>query len=292
MGGTIFMILMLRSITNSVEKIKYILALTVANSKFKEVIKLESEEKFGIGWKDNTATTRWNHLFSDKLFANTSFIFSNYKFFVSADSKFDDDSFKLNYSSSIRDFAIKSDFDYHPNPKHHIKFGLISTLHRFRPSAIVVESSNDFEDELSTDTFYGLESGVYVEDTYSPIDRLKINLGLRVSSFNHAGQTYFKPEPRAMLAYKINENLAWKASYASMNQYLHLISNTGISLPTDLWVPATDRISPQSSWQIATGLAQDFEKPRLTISLEGYYKKMNNILSYKRRGKFFTYRGP
>ena len=251
-----------------------------------------SEEKFGIGWKNNTATTRWNHLFSDKLFANTSFIFSNYKFFVSADSKFDDDSFKLNYSSSIRDFAIKSDFDYHPNPKHHIKFGLISTLHRFRPSAIVVESSNDFEDELSTDTFYGLESGVYVEDTYSPIDRLKINLGLRVSSFNHAGQTYFKPEPRAMLAYKINENLAWKASYASMNQYLHLISNTGISLPTDLWVPATDRISPQSSWQIATGLAQDFEKPRLTISLEGYYKKMNNILSYKEGASFLLIEDP
>ncbi len=251
-----------------------------------------SEEKFGIGWKNNTATTRWNHLFSDKLFANTSFIFSNYKFFVSADSKFDDDSFNLNYSSSIRDFAIKSDFDYHPNPKHHIKFGLISTLHRFRPSAIVVESSNDFEDELSTDTFYGLESGVYFEDTYSPIDRLKINIGMRVSSFNHADQTYFEPEPRVMLAYKINENLAWKASYASMNQYLHLISNTGISLPTDLWVPATDRISPQSSWQIATGLAKDFEKPRLTISLEGYYKKMNNILSYKEGASFLLIEEP
>src|SRR5690606_20867539 len=111
-----------------------------------------------------------------------------------------------------------------------------------------------------------------------PVNNLRTNIGFRLSAFQTASKTYWRPEPRLSAALKLATDFSVKASYAQMNQYVHLLSNTGLGLPTDLWVPTTDKVAPQQSGQVAIGLAKDLNRPDLSISLEGYYKDMRNII--------------
>ncbi|RYF48134.1 MAG: TonB-dependent receptor, partial [Cytophagaceae bacterium] len=241
--------------------------------------------KIGIGWGNATGTLRWNHLFSDKVFGNASLIFSKYDFSISADNKdtFNDRTteFNLRYTSGIRDFGIKYDLDIYPNPQHSLKVGVQATAHRFTPSAVVLKNTELNESRLEVDNIDVLESGIYAEDTWKPNVHWRVNGGLRISTFLHDAVSYVRPEPRLSAAYVIKPDLSVKASYALMNQYVHLLSNTGIGLPTDLWVPTTDRIRPQQSQQVAVGMAKDFTNGAsftrgLTLTVEGYYKRMDN----------------
>ena len=243
-------------------------------------------DKASLGWGNATSTLRWNHQWSDKLFSNTSFIFTNYVLDIGYEMKDGTDFFKLKYSSGIRDFALKYDFDFVPNPDHYIKFGVISTYHRFSPSAIVVNSSNAQENEFKQKILEAYESGVYVEDDWSITERLKVNLGFRLSHFNTQKKNYLRPEPRAAVRFKLDRESALKASFSMMNQYLHLLSNTGIGLPTDLWVPATANVKPQRSWQVALGYARDIPKYKLMLSTEVYYKHSQDVLGYKDGASF------
>jgi hypothetical protein len=246
-----------------------------------------------IDWGNRTATLRWNHLFNDKLFANTSLIYSNYQFQITSLQQENGDEFNLRYLSNIRDLGAKIDFDYFPSPQHAIKMGATTTYHQFKPSAIVVRNTDLGEDRQEVDRINVLESGVYVEDTWKPLPRLRLNGGLRISHFLLAsGRSYLRPEPRLAVAYNLRNDLALKASYARMNQYVHLLSNTGIGLPTDLWVPTTDRIAPQQSWQVAAGLAKDFVNQGLTLTVEGYYKKMDNLIGYREGASFLLIEDP
>ena len=257
----------------------------------------DSETKAGLDWGNATATMRWNHLINQKLFVNTSFIFSNFKFGVSSYSKdFNNgvagDEFSLIYDSRIRDMGIKTDFDFYPSTKHAVKFGGQATFHKFVPSALAISGSfTDTPISRSVEPVNTLEAGIYIEDTWQAFDALKMNAGLRVSSFKTETKNYIRPEPRFSAALRLAQDFSFKASYAQMNQYVHLLSNTGLGLPTDLWVPTTDRVAPQQSKQAAIGFAKDLEKPALTLTLEGYYKRMNNILNYKEGSSFLSING-
>lgn len=246
------------------------------------------DEEAKLFWGNVTGTARWNHLFNEQLFANTSFIISNYNFAVSNSSNFDGDQFEFRTSSGIRDYGLKTDFDYRPSPKHTIRLGLMSTYHIFTPSAVVLkdEAIGTFEDNETK--IRSLENGVYIEDDYVYNNLLKFNVGIRFSHFLNEDKNYFKAEPRISGRYLIAENTSIKASFASMNQYIHLLTQTGLGLPTDLWVPATKRIAPQQSNQFALGLAKDIPKYDLTLSLEGYYKKSDNIIAYKEGASFLA----
>ena len=247
----------------------------------------------GIYWGNGTGTLRWNHLFHDQLFANTSFIYSNYQFNIYSEEKdSDDQGFSLDYLSGIRDIGIKYDLDYLPNPQHNIRAGILSTYHRFKPSALVVEDTNINEFTREVENIDVLETGIYAEDTYKPLAQLRLNAGLRLSYFRAENKAYLRPEPRLAVSYNLREDLALKASYADMNQYVHLLSNTGIGLPTDLWVPSTQRIAPQRSRQVALGFAKDIAKHDLTLTLEGYYKKSDNIIGYKEGASFLLIEDP
>ncbi len=250
----------------------------------------------GIFWGNQTATLRWNHLFNERLFVNSSVIYSNYKFSVYAleqqkrlNKTVDSE---LSYLSQIQDIGFKSDFDYLPNPTHSIKAGFAVTSHQFSPSAIVVTDPdvNKFVKEI--DRIDAIETGVYVEDTYKPFEKLKINAGFRLSSFKTNKVNYINPEPRVALAFSARNDLAFKASYATMNQYIHLLSNSGASLPTDLWVPATDKLPAQRSRQIAFGIAKDFNEKNLALTVEGYYKEMDNIVALREGASFLLEDGP
>ncbi len=250
------------------------------------------KEKVGLDWGNATGTMRWNHLWSDRLFSNTAFVFTNYKFGIKYSQESPGDFTSLNYSSGIRDFSIKHDFDFSPVPDHYLKFGFISTYHRFTPSAVVLKSSYGPDNSSEVKTLEALESGIYIEDDWRISSRLKTNIGFRLSHFNTQGKSYVRPEPRFAARYILRENLSLKASYALMNQYLHLLSNTGIGLPTDLWVPATKRIRPQQSQQVALGGAMDIPKYKLLVSLEGYYKWSKDVIGYQEGASFLLVDDP
>ena len=252
------------------------------------------DNDIGLGWGNATGTLRWNHLFNQKLFANLSLIYSDYKFQISAVEKgtLDNDTYSLQYSSGIRDFSMKYDVDYYPTPQHSVKMGIQNIYHRFTPSAVVLQNAGASLPINNINTIDVLESGIYAEDTWRPSSRLRMNGGMRLSYFHQTGSSYLKPEPRFSVAYTLKPDFSIKASYALMNQYIHLLSNTGIGLPTDLWVPSTDRVKPQQSQQVALGIAKDFVDKGLTLTVEGYYKKMSNIINYKEGASFLLVNDP
>jgi outer membrane receptor for ferrienterochelin and colicin len=133
----------------------------------------------------------------------------------------------------------------------------------------------------------GLEYAVYVEDEINIRNKFRINPGIRLVAFSVPHKTWFSPEPRLAMSYNFLPNLAIKASYAMMSQGMILLSTSTIGLPTDLWVPVTEKIRPQRSQQVALGLHYDLKKPQLFFSVEGYYKKMDNILAYKEGSSYF-----
>lgn len=248
-----------------------------------------SENKFGLYWGNGTGTVRWNHVYNSKLFSNTSFIYSQYRFNTSIQQKFDGDQFLIRLYSGIRDVSVKHDFDYAWKENHLIKTGVQIQQHRFTPSAVTIK--NDQFTEGNTDVrnnIDALESAVYIEDRAQYGARIKTNMGVRFSHFYVDKKSYGAVEPRLGASYQLKEDLALKTSYAYMRQYIHLLTGTGVGLPTDLWVPSTSKIPSQSSQQVAIGLAKDFIKQNFNISLEGYYKKMENVVAYKEGASFLA----
>ncbi len=253
-----------------------------------------SATETSLGWGNVTGTLRWNHLFNEKLFSNLSATFSDYKFEINSSERgtVDNQSYSLGYSSGIRDLSLKYDVDYYPAPQHAVRLGVQTTYHRFTPSAIVLQNALINQYQQSVENINVLESGIYAEDTWRPNDRWRVNGGLRLSYFKHPDVGYIRPEPRLSAAYTLRPGLSLKASYALMNQYVHLLSNTGIGLPTDLWVPTTDRVKPQQSQQVAIGIAKDLPNSGLALTVEGYYKTMSNIINYKEGASFLLLNDP
>ncbi|MDL2239064.1 TonB-dependent receptor [Bacteroidales bacterium OttesenSCG-928-K03] len=247
----------------------------------------DSYEKMNAGlyWQNATATVRWNHLFSNRLFSNLSFVFSDYdmNIYMNNESRVNKEMFSMNYLSGIQDYTLKYDLSFLPNPNHTILMGAMLTYHRFRPGVTAMKSTA-FPDENFTKTSQidALEYALYVEDEIKIKNNFKLNPGLRLVGYTTlSGKTYFSAEPRLNASYNIRPNFAVKASYAMMQQSIHLLSSSTIGLPTDLWLPSTEKIRPQQSQQVALGVAYDLKEPKLSFSVEGYYKKMNNILAYK-----------
>ena len=246
-----------------------------------------------IPWGNATGSLRWNHLFNDKLFMNTSVIFSDYRFeFNLAQSDFE---FKI--FSGINDWNTKIDFLYQPNQRHTIKFGTNYTYHIFTPGN-ATGRSGDVEfapDEIFRQ--YSNEGALYFSDDFELSDEIKINAGIRYSSFQHRGDinilkyiqndltfnsdNYRNIEPRFSLRYKLNTTSSLKTSYTENYQYIHLASTSSVSLPTDLWVPSSTVIKPKFSRQYAIGYFKNFKDNMYETSLEAYYKEMTNLIEYK-----------
>ncbi len=243
-------------------------------------------------WGNVTGTVRWNHLVNDRLFSNTSFIYSKYRLVIDYDSRNAKEQSSFRFFSGIRDFSLKSDFDFYPTLEHYLKFGGVVTHHYFTPSAIRgTDSETDFniDNRLSLPT---LESALYAEDFFSPVPKLLLNTGVRLTHFISGNHHFFNPEPRLSAAYQFTRTSALKASFASMNQYIHLLSSTGTGLPIDLWLPANEKVKPQRAQQVALGIAQDLFKNTVTVEIEGYYKKLNQIITYNENANFLTIAEP
>ena len=254
---------------------------------------------FGLAWTNSVAAARWNHEWGPRMFSNVMLTRSQYEFRtgvefseleLNADSAGSNFQFASIYQSGIEDYTARVDFDFTPNPQHFIRFGASTIRHQFNPGATTLQL--DFGAEFPPlDTVLGsagvssFESAAYIEDEFQPYERLKLNIGLHGSILDVQDKVYTSLQPRLALNYQLPYGTALKASFATMTQFVNLLTNEGLALPTDLWVPSTAAITPQQSWQVAAGLAQSFDG--FEISLEGYYKKMDGLLSY-REGAGFT----
>lgn len=258
--------------------------------------------KTNIPWGNRTATVRWNHVFNRRLFANTTLLYNDYKFKFAAQQE----SLEIGLSSGIRDYSLKTDFDYYPLPNHKLKFGGLLTYHKFIPNvASGRQDSVIFTPNNETEK-YAAEAALYIQDDWEIGEQWKINYGVRWSSFTQIGpykkftrdingnkvdstvyksfapvKTYGGFEPRVTLRYAVNDETSIKASVTRNLQYIHLVSNSGTTLPTDLWVPSTYIVKPQISWLYAAGLFKNFNDNTWETSLEVYYKDMQNQVEYQ-----------
>ncbi|MEZ5103834.1 MAG: TonB-dependent receptor [Draconibacterium sp.] len=250
-----------------------------------------------LKWGNITNALRWNYVFSPQLFSNATLTFSNYNFNVGEEArefntlentKVED---IFNYDSGIKDFAAKIDFDYFPSQSHSVKFGMENIFHTFSPGVNHIKYTDGENMEESTDTIYGNnnisanEFRLYAEDIIELSSKFKANIGVHFSLFNVQGKTYTSFEPRASLRFLASEKWSLKASYAKMSQYIHLLTTSTISLPTDLWLPATKNVKPQTSHQWAVGSVYKLPKG-FDLSVELFYKTMYNLMEYKEGASF------
>lgn len=259
--------------------------------------------KADIPWGNTTTTFRWNHQFSSQIFANTSLIYNDYNFA----SNFSQSQFGIKLSSGITDYNAKTDIDYYTNFNHHLKGGAAYTHHMFIPNqvsghvdSITLNPSNAF-------IKYAHETGAYLLDDFDLAKWLKLNIGVRYTWFGQVGpytayqydaagnkiidsskygagkivKSYGGWEPRFNARFALNENSSIKTSVAKTYQYLHMVSNNGSTLPTDVWVPSTYIVKPQEAWQYSAGYFQNFLDNKLETSVEVYYKDMQNQIQYK-----------
>jgi hypothetical protein len=256
---------------------------------------------FGINWGNTTGTLRLNHLFSDKLFSNTSVIFSNYDYKISVTNGGNN----IGIISRIQDYSIKEDFQYYLNAKNKIKFGLNSIYHKIIPGAITASSASPLS-QLNLPNKNAWENAVYVSHEVKASQRFSFEYGLRLSSFsligpgtfynyNEAGtatdstkytsgkfvKTYFNLQPRAVANYILNEKSSVKASYGRNAQYMHLLSNSTSGNPTDLWIPSSNNVKPELCDQVSLGYFRNFKDNMFEFSAETYYKKFQNQIDYK-----------
>lgn len=257
--------------------------------------------KAEIPWSNGTSALSWKHIFNEKLFLNTALTLSDYKFkFGATQSEFD-----FSLYSGVRDYSSKVVFSYLPNKNHKIKFGGDYTYHIFIPNNASAKSGDVEFDLGGVVKQYAQENSVYILDEFGIGKRWKFNLGLRLGSFSFLGdfdrylkddlgitndtisygkfeniKTYIGLEPRASARFLLSKNTSLKASYTRNFQYVHLASLSSVSLPTDLWVPSSDIVSPQQSDQYVLGYFQNLFNDRFETSVEVYYKTMDNLVEF------------
>jgi hypothetical protein len=249
--------------------------------------------EFNMPWGNATATLRWNHLFSDKLFMNATAIYNDYDFEVSGGQS----QFNFKLQSGITDWGAKVGFQYYPNPKHQIKFGTDYTFHRFVPN-VAQAFSGEEQFIVAPDKRYAHEAGAYLLDDWIPNKIFSLNYGVRLSLFQQVGpytskfdtsrtynageavKTYGGIEPRISGKISTSATSSIKFGATLGNQYVHLVSNSGTTLPTDLWVPSSEVVRPQIGAQYAVGYFQNFKENMYETSIEIYYKDLYNQLDY------------
>lgn len=256
--------------------------------------------KMTLKWGNIITSLRWNHVISNKLFMNTTAAFSRYRFRIglantskerNEEGKIETHKNSIALNSGIMDFIIKSDFDYSIAPGNTMKFGAAYTLHKFTPEVMTSQIPDMDIDELGAyrnpkSSVWASEISAYAEDNVSVTNWLKLNGGLRYSAFLVQKRFYNSIQPRLSMRFLAMDDLSFKVGYSYMSQYIHLLSNSTLFMPTDLWVPATRRVVPLNTHQVSAGVFYNLKK-MLDFSVEGYYKTMNNVIEYKDGTNYF-----
>ncbi|HDL19435.1 MAG TPA: hypothetical protein ENH29_10300 [Bacteroidetes bacterium] len=249
---------------------------------------MDIRSKMNSKWENKTASLRWNHIVNQKLFANTFVIYSQYRFDVNlanselgengSDRKF----YFETYRSEIRDMGAYFNLNYLPGNFHNIRFGGGFVHHSFNPgifqfSGFIAENDSSLlPGKIAAQEFTG-----YIEDEFELNREIAMNVGLRACLFAVTEGLYSSLQPRISIRYKLGRQMALKFSYAAMAQYIHLLTNNQVGLPTDLWLPVNDRIKPLRANQITVGIAKSWPEKHLEFSMEAYSKTLENLLTYR-----------
>ncbi|MEN9699919.1 MAG: hypothetical protein RLZZ301_1117 [Bacteroidota bacterium] len=254
-------------------------------------------------WGNGIVALRWNHVYSSKLFQNTTFTLSDYQFSFGSQQ----DQFRFSLGSGIRDYTAKTDFSYYPSPMHKIKFGTSYIRHIFTPVSLSAQDDTTVFNTGAAQQLFSNETGSYLLDEMDLNESLRVNVGLRYSTFAHVGPftRYIKGdgistqdtsiqyakgdhikfyqgfEPRLAIRYLLPDNSSIKAGYAYNYQYVHLVALSAVSLPTDIWFPSTDKAKPEQGFQASLGYFRNFKKNKYEASVEVYYKGMKNLIEFK-----------
>ena len=252
---------------------------------------------FGIDWGNKTGTIRWNKILSNRLFLNTSLIYSDYNYNV----KLKNGETNFNINSNIKDLNIKQDYTFFANPKNNLRFGFNTILHTITPSKFSGTVNNSIKKQGRN----GLENAVYLSNNFKPNTNLSFDMGIRISAYtlmggdnyniynngniestiqldkSSFGKTYINPEPRFTLNYRITDQNSFKAGYARNVQHLHLLSNSTASSPSDQWIGNSYNIQPEIADQYSIGYVNGFKQNMFEMSTELYFKSLQNQLDYK-----------
>lgn len=257
----------------------------------------------GFGFGNQTLTARWNHLFSPKLFLNTSLIFSRYDYYLGA-APGEPDSFI--WKSDMEDYSVKFDFNYFLNNNNTLRFGLQSTYHSISPGRAKGSGSESIMNEIILPESYSLEHGAYAQNEQKIGQSVTLKYGLRLSAHQNFGsakifdynddyeaigytnyasgeiiKTYTNLEPRVGFTFAINNRQSVKSSYSRTVQYLQQASNSTAGTPLDIWFVASPNVKPQLSDQWALGYFQNFFNNSIETSVEVYFKDMQNVVDFK-----------
>ncbi|MES2557780.1 MAG: TonB-dependent receptor [Bacteroidota bacterium] len=259
-------------------------------------------QTFGFNWGNATATLRWNHIINDKLFSNTSVVYSSYDYKISikgGDVKFD-------ITSLIRDWNLKQEFQYFANTRNKIRFGFNVINHDITPGQVDAETAVGINATKLNPT-RSLESAVFITNDWNATDKLTVSYGARLSGFSVLGngqevytydakgdvatttiyekndflKTYFNVEPRISASYSYSKVASVKAAYARNAQNIHLVSNATSSSPTDVWLASSLNTRPELADQFSVGWFKNFKENMYEVNVETYYKSMLNQIDYR-----------
>ncbi|MBK7872329.1 MAG: TonB-dependent receptor plug domain-containing protein [Saprospiraceae bacterium] len=270
------------------------------SNRWEDTVKIRYDSWYGesLSWGNTTAAARWNHIFGNKLFSNTTLTYSRLAtsiYYGEVDSLVwinRDTTLQRVYDfgrfrSSIEDIGGRMDFDWLLSPSQTLRFGWGITEHQFNPGVLTYNEITEYigpEDVQGNDPINSTESFAYIENNMVLGSKFALNIGVHAARLNVQQKTYNLLQPRLSAYWRVGKRLGVKAAYGEMAQFLHLLSNSNIGLPTDLWVPATADVPPQQAWQASVGFDYDFKA--LELSIEGYHKEMRNLLNYT-EGAYF-----
>lgn len=266
------------------------------------------QDKFGLQWGNGTGTIGWNHVYGPKLFSNTSLIFSNYHYEVSAKTESDD----FTVFSQIRDWNVKQDYQWYLNPRNTIQFGVNAIHHTVRPGEVTASKTSGIG-EGRLQKRYAWENAAFISNNWKAAEKLTISYGLRLTAFSVLAEgdfytidpngkvtdttsykkgeivkTYVNPEPRISASYQLNSSSSLKASYVRNVQNLHLLSNSTTTNPTDKWIASSNVIKPEVSDQVSIGYYKDLADRNYELTVEAYYKNMQNGIDYRNGANIYT----
>ncbi len=270
--------------------------------------KLGFSDQFGINWGNATGTLRWNHIFSSRLFSNTSLIYSNYNYEINIHGGSND--FKV--FSQIRDWNLKQDYQLNVNAKNNIRFGWSSIYHTVRPGEITASQTSSVNNTIQQKR-YSSENSIYGSNTWKTSDKINITYGARLSAFSVLGKgdfysinnkgevidttrynsgaivkTYWNLEPRLAFGYQFASSSSVKASYVRNVQNMHLINNSTSNTPTDKWISSSNLIKPEMADLVSLGYYKNLSDNQYELTLETYYKWLQNQIDYRDGADIFT----
>jgi hypothetical protein len=270
-------------------------------------------DDFGFAWGNKTATFRWNHLFNERLFSNTSVIVSNFDYKL----ELEDPVQGFKWVSNLQELSVKNDLSYFINTNHELTFGYHLTGRRFSPGNITPNTEGSIFSEVELQHMYALDHAFYVSNQHRISEKVTLDYGVRLSIFQNVGKsdvylyedprdnininrtdtihygawknikTYVNLEPRVGLRYILSEDQSAKVSYNRMVQNTHLIAAGTVPVPFNTWNPSGYYLEPQIADQIAVGYFRNFSNNMYELSAEAYYKDIKNVTDFADNADIF-----